>query len=249
MTGAERTFAHAYVPGEDILRYNTRSKVYGVKAGEYGRVTANNYAENTITVRLESGREITYNPQRLSGVSVYRESERHFAEGDRIQFRAPLQEQRVANSELGRIEHIEGKRFTVALDDGRRVQLDTGEFRNLDHGYAVTSYSSQGETVDRVIINANTSEPDVLLNQRMSYVAVSRAREDAVVYTNSEAELSEALDRQVDKQMALEMMHEAQPTSQRAEHSPQAFTQERSHDIPDQEQRKEVSDRGYGMSL
>nr|MBA3439022.1 hypothetical protein [Pyrinomonadaceae bacterium] len=83
----------------------------------------------------------------------------------------------------------------------------------------------------------------------MSYVAVSRAREDAVVYTNSEAELSEALDRQVDKQMALEMMHEAQPTSQRAEHSRQAFTQERSHDIPDQEQRKEVSDRGYGMSL
>ncbi len=193
MTGAERTFAGAYVPGEDIIRYNTRSKVYGVKASVYGRVTANNYAENTITVQLENGREITYNPQRLSGVSVSRESERQFSEGDRIQFRAPLQEHRVANSELGRIEQIEGRQFTVALDDGRRVQFDAGEFRHLDHGYAVTSYSSQGETVDRVMINANTNEPDVLLNQWMSYVAVSRAREDAVVYTNFEAELGEAL--------------------------------------------------------
>ncbi len=249
MTGAERTFAGAYVPGEDILRYHTRSKVYGVRAGDYGRVTANNFADNTITVSLESGREITYNPQRLSGVSVYRESERQFAEGDRIQFRASLQEHRVANSELGRIEGIEGQRFTVALDDGRRVRFDTGEFRHLDHGYAVTSYSSQGETVDRVIINANTTEPDVLLNQRMSYVAVSRAREDVVVYTNSEAELGEALDRQVDKQMALEAVHEAQSVSRQAEHPPHAVSQEHSHHAPDQGQRKEVNDRGYAVSL
>ena len=248
MTGAERTFAGAYVPGEDILRYHTRSKVYGVRAGEYGRVTANNFADNTITVSLESRREITYNPQRLSGVSVYRESERHFAEGDRIQFRAPLHEHRVANSELGRIEQIEGQRFTVALDDGRRVRFDTGEFQHLDHGYTVTSYSSQGQTVERVIINANTTEPDVLLNQRMSYVAVSRAREDAVVYTNSEAELGEALDRQVNKQMALEAVHEAQPASHQAEHSPPAFVQEQSHPVPDQGQRKEINNRGYGVS-
>nr|MBA3716301.1 ATP-binding domain-containing protein [Pyrinomonadaceae bacterium] len=123
------------------------------------------------------------------------------------------------------------------------------EFHHIDHGYAVTSYSSQGETVDRVIINANTSEPDVLLNQRMSYVAVSRAREDAKIYTNSEAELGEALDRQVDKQMALEAMHEAQPTSRLVEHPPQAFVQEQNHPVPDQGQRKEINDRGYGMSL
>ena len=105
----------------------------------------------------------------------------------------------MANSELGIIEQIEGKRFTVALDDGRRVQFGTGEFRHFDHGYAVTSYLAQGEIVDRVIINVNTSEPDGLLNQRMSYVAVSRVRDDAVVYTNSADQLGEVLDRQVDK--------------------------------------------------
>jgi conjugative relaxase-like TrwC/TraI family protein len=32
MTGTERTFANAYAPGEDIIRYNRASKVYGVKS-------------------------------------------------------------------------------------------------------------------------------------------------------------------------------------------------------------------------
>ena len=40
----------------------------------------------------------------------------------------------------------------------------------------------------------------------MSYVAVSRAREDAIIYTNSTQDLSEALERRVDKEMALEAM-------------------------------------------
>jgi len=44
----------------------------------------------------------------------------------------------------------------------------------------------------------------MLLNDRMGYVAVSRAREDAIIYTNSLLELREALDRRVDKDMALD---------------------------------------------
>src|SRR5438270_8396314 len=72
-----------------------------------------------------------------------------------------------------------------------------------------TSYSSQGTTVDRVLINADTSESRVLLNDRMGYVAVSRAREDAIIYTNSIEELRGALDRRVDKEMALEATKES----------------------------------------
>src|SRR5260370_33834886 len=66
MTGTERTFANAYVPGEDIIRYNRASKVYGVEVGDYGLVTAKNHADNEITVHFDNGRELTYNPHRLS---------------------------------------------------------------------------------------------------------------------------------------------------------------------------------------
>ncbi|HEV8589326.1 MAG TPA: MobF family relaxase [Pyrinomonadaceae bacterium] len=209
MTGTERTFANAYVPGDDIIRYNRASKVYGVEVGDYGLVTAKNHKENEITVHLESGRELTYNPQRLSGVSVYREAEREFAEGDRIQFRAPFTEKRIANGELATIAKIGDEELTVKLDSGREVSFEEDHFRHIDHGYAVTSHSSQGTTVDRVLINADTSESRVLLNDRMGYVAVSRAREDAIIYTNSFEELRGALDRRVDKEMAVEAVHQA----------------------------------------
>jgi conjugative relaxase-like TrwC/TraI family protein len=204
MTGTERTFANSYVPDEDVIRYNRASRVYGVKVGDYGRVTTTDHGQNTITVQMEDGREITYNPARLSGVSVYREAERAFSEGDRIQFRAPLAERRIANGELGTIEKIDGEKFTVALDGGKSVGFDAGKFRHLDHGYAVTSYSSQGQTVERVLVNADTRESELLLNQRTGYVALSRGREGATIYTNSQEELGEALDRRVDKEMALE---------------------------------------------
>jgi len=204
MTGTERTFANAYMPGEDIIRYNRASKVYDVKVGEYALVTAKDHKENEVTVHFENGRELTYNPQRLSGVSVYREAKREFAEGDRIQFRAPFTEKRLANGELATIARIGDEELMVKLDSGREVTFEPEKFRHLDHGYAVTSHSSQGTTVDRVLINADTQESRVLLNDRMGYVAVSRAREDATIYTNSIEELRSALDRRVDKDMALE---------------------------------------------
>jgi conjugative relaxase-like TrwC/TraI family protein len=211
MTGTERKFALAYVPGEDVVRYNKGSKVYGVEAGEYGRVLDANHRYNTITVGLESGREITYNPERLSGVSVYKEAKRSFAEGDRIQFRAPYAESKVKNSELGTITEIANGELTVALTRNRIITFDAQQFRHLDHGYAVTSYSAQGKTMDRVLVNAETTETDMLLNQRMAYVAMSRARLDARVYTDSAADLGAALNRPKDKEMALEALNESQP--------------------------------------
>jgi conjugative relaxase-like TrwC/TraI family protein len=214
MTGTERTFANAYVPGEDIIRYNRASKVYGVEVGDYALVTAKNHKENEITVHFENGRELTYNPQRLSGVSVYREAEREFAEGDRIQFRAPFTEKRIANGELATIGKIGDEELTVKLDSGREVSFEKDHFRHIDHGYAVTSHSSQGTTVDRVLINADTGESRALLNDRMGYVAVSRAREDAIIYTNSIEELRGALDRRVDKEMAVEAHRESEQRRQ-----------------------------------
>jgi conjugative relaxase-like TrwC/TraI family protein len=228
MTGTERTFANAYRPGEDIIRYNRASKVYGVKVGDYALVTAKNHTENEITVRFENGRQLTYNPQRLSGVSVYYRAQREFAEGDRIQFRAPLTERRVANGELATITKIGDKELSVKLDGGREFSFEQQRFRHIDHGYALTSHSSQGTTVDRVLINADTRESEMLLNDRMGYVAVSRAREDAIIYTNSIEELRSALDRRVDKETALEATRE---------------TAEHRHDLKDDQSPYDVENR------
>lgn len=105
----------------------------------------------------ENGQRVSYNPHRLHGVTLYRETERAFAKGDRVQFTAPKREEHIANRELGTIEQIDTRgNLQVRLDSGRMVAFNIRENRHIDHGYAVTSYSSQGQTADRVLIHVDT---------------------------------------------------------------------------------------------
>jgi ATP-dependent exoDNAse (exonuclease V) alpha subunit len=208
MTGPERTFANSYRPFDDIIRYNSASKVHNVKAGDHARVIETDHETNRITVRFPNGRKLTYNPTRLSGVSVYYEAERAFAEGDRLQIRAPFRAKRIANGELGTITKIEPDKIRLAMDSGREISVDLRKFRHLDYGYAVTSHSAQGLTFDRVLVNADTQESARLLNSRTAYVAISRARYDAVIYTDSTQKLSEALSREIEKETALGAIQE-----------------------------------------
>ena len=153
-------------------------------------------------------------------MSVYYESERAFAEGDRVQFRAPDTQKRIANGELGTITKIEPGQIRLNLDSGRELSIDPRKFRHLDYGYAVTSHSAQGLTCDRVLINADTGESLRLLNDRMAYVAISRARYDAAFYTESAPNLGVSLDRSTNKESALEATQQQLPFNHHAEQSP-----------------------------
>src|SRR5213080_864873 len=84
ITGADRQWAEQYEPG-NIVRYTKGSKTHGIEAGEYSRVESVNAKENLLTVRRESGEKISYDPRRLQGVTLYRETERAFSKGDRVQ--------------------------------------------------------------------------------------------------------------------------------------------------------------------
>ena len=137
-------------------------------------------------------------------MSIYRETEQPFAVGDRLQFTAPDKSIGVANRELGTIENISAEgNLTVRLEKGRTVEVNPSENRHFDHGYAVTSHSAQGLTADRVLINVDTSAHPDLVNSRFAYVAVSRARNDAQIFTNDQTALDEALGKDNSKTAAL----------------------------------------------
>jgi conjugative relaxase-like TrwC/TraI family protein len=204
LTGADRTWAERYKVG-DVLRYSRGSKETGIDKGEYARVTGIDAASNRLTVEMRDGTERSYDPRRQQGVSVYREEERAFSTGDRLQLTAPSHELKVANRELGTLDGIgEGGRLSLKMDGGREVELDPKKHPHLDHGYAVTSHSSQGQTADRVLIHVDTElGAKDLLNNRMAYVAVSRGAYDAQLFTNDSEKLGAALGRDVSHQSAL----------------------------------------------
>jgi UvrD-like helicase family protein len=225
ITGADRQWAEQYEPG-NIVRYTKGSKTHGIEAGEYSRVESVNAKENLLTVRRKSGEPISYDPRRLQGVTLYRETERAFSKGDRVQFTAPNREQHIANRELGTIESIEKNgSLQLRMDSGRRITFNVKENPHLDYGYAVTSHSSQGQTADRVLVHIDTGQAgEKLVNSRLAYVAVSRGRYDAQVYTNDKGQVAEQLARDVSHRSAMEASreavssaHEVEPSSTRSQ--------------------------------
>ena len=202
LTGAARTWAEKYEVG-DVLRYSRGSKETGIQKGECARVTGVDVTHNHITVALLDGRQQSYDPRRQQGVSVYREEQRAFSVGDRIQFTAPDNELKIANRELGKVEQISNGRMNLRMDDGRSIEIDPVRNPHLDHGYAVTSHSSQGQTAERVLVHVDTelSAKD-LLNNRMAYVSISRGAQDAQIFTNDRERLPIALGHEVSQQSA-----------------------------------------------
>ena len=217
MTGADRTWAERYEVG-DVLRYSRTSKETGIGRGKYARVKSIDAATNRITVELQNGTERTYDPRRQQGVTVYREKLRALSEGDRVQFTAPVNDLKVANRELGTIQSIgEDGRLNLRTDDGNFVQLDPNRLLHLDHGYAVTSHSSQGQTADHVLINVDTElGAKDLLNSRMAYVAISRGAHEAQIFTNDATALGTVLSRDVSHAPAIQQA----PVSQSIDQQP-----------------------------
>jgi ATP-dependent exoDNAse (exonuclease V) alpha subunit len=206
MTGAERKWAARYNPG-DVLQYIAGSKAEGIERGSFATVQSVDARTNALTVSLESGSVVTYDPRRLKGVNVFREVEREFAAGDRVQFTGPNKDLRVANRDLGTVVSMEDGRITLRMDgkSARIIAFNPAEFRQFDHGYAVTSHSSQGLTAGRVLAHIDTDSSHNLINNRLAYVSISRASEDARVYTNNAETLGERLASSVTKTSAIDV--------------------------------------------
>lgn len=216
MTGPDRTWAAMYRPG-DVVQYERGSKAEGIERGSFGVVRSSDAATNRLTVELANGSTAAYDPKRVYGVNVFRETTREFATGDRIQFSALHKELGIANRDMGTITKMEADRLTVLMDgkEKRSVSFDPKEFRQYDHGYAVTSHSAQGLTTGRVIANIDTDSSRSLINTRLAYVAISRASEDARIYTNNAETLGKRLSTDVTKTAALDFsrkIEQAEPS-------------------------------------
>jgi ATP-dependent exoDNAse (exonuclease V) alpha subunit len=109
--------------------------------------------------------------------------------------------------------HPDG-RFTARLDNNRQIQFNANEHRHFDHGYAVTSHSSQGLTAERVLIHADTTVHPDLLNSRFGYVSISRASHEATLFTDDMAKLGTQLGADVSKTSAVEINQAASSVAQ-----------------------------------
>jgi conjugative relaxase-like TrwC/TraI family protein len=240
LTSVDREWASNYQQG-DVLFYTRGSKEHGIEPRAYATVASVDAAANRITVSKDDGKQVTYDPERLSGITAYREISRDFAQGDRIQFTSTNRELGVSNRDLGTIDRIDGKQIDVKMDGEkeRSVSFDSAKMRHFDHGYTVTSHSSQGLTTDRVLVNMDTTVHPELINTRFAYVSISRASQDARIYTNDAGTLGERLSTDVTKTSAIDLQKApVEPTAKQQTQEP-PMTNSREH--PQDDLRREPS--------
>jgi ATP-dependent exoDNAse (exonuclease V) alpha subunit len=206
VTGEDRKVATSYHVG-DSVRYTRGSEALGLEAKTYATVIHVDSERNEITVKKANGANVTYDPARVKGVAIYEPEMRVFAKGDRIQFTAPWREKAVSGRDLATIQHLdESGNVAVKLDgSGRTVAWNLNQNKHVDYAYAMTSHSSQGATVDRALIHIDTGDSRVrtLVDETLAYVATSRPRYDAQIFTDDANRLAAALSRRHENATAL----------------------------------------------
>jgi ATP-dependent exoDNAse (exonuclease V) alpha subunit len=149
-------------------------------------VTAANHADvNRINEKIREELGINGTGQVIKTAEGLRE----FAEGDRIIFRKNRpkkgESEQLTNGDLGTIVGMRmgenGPILSVLRDIDKKagkgpIDVDTSEYKDLRHGYAMTVHASQGVTVERAVGVANANS--ALANQNIMYVQSSRHKLD-----------------------------------------------------------------------
>lgn len=108
---------------------------------------------------------------------------RTFGKGDRILFTRNDASLGVRNGMLGTIEAVGERHLAVQFDpdeigNHRKLTFSPWEFPSIDHGFAVSINRQQGGTVDRSFVLSSKT-----LDKNLTYVALTRRKEDANFYT------------------------------------------------------------------
>lgn len=199
-TQAERRFSKNYRVG-DIIQPEKDFPRSGLKRGELYKVEDTGPG-NRLTVRAESGVSITFSPMTHRQLSVYQPERAELARGDVVRITRNDAQLDVANGDRFKVADVAAGKLT--LSDGKRtVELKADKPLHLDHAYATTVHSAQGLTSDRVLIDAHSKS--LTTAKDVYYVAISRARHEARIYTDNVKELPAAIARESVKLAALDI--------------------------------------------
>ena len=135
---------------------------------------------------------------------VFRPAKINLAAGDKIRITSngkSKEGHRLSNGSLYTLAGFNGKGDLV-LDNGWIIGKDWG---HVAPGYVVTSHASQGKTVDKIFIGLS-SQSFPATSERTAYVAATRGREQAVVFTDNKQELLRAFERPDTPMSATEFM-------------------------------------------
>ncbi len=202
LTQAQLKSSLSYSAG-DLVQVQRHYDSIGLKRGDLARVVT---AEpGCITLQREDGARVAWRPTTMPHVAVFQEALRELAVGDRVRFTANDYGHQVINGDTGTVKATEndGSRLHIEKADGSLVALDSNAPLYLDHGYCTTVHAAQGQTCERVLVDADIKS--AMASESLYYVAISRARSEVAIYTDDRELLPEAMARKDEKTAALDI--------------------------------------------
>jgi hypothetical protein len=201
-TNAQKRDARFY-PSDVIVVFN--QKVSTAQPGAQGKLTG----IVKVGVLIEVGGKFVTVPNKLlDRITLCQTREVNLASGDRLHLKANrklISGGRVTNGELVTVQNVQSD-GGIKLTDGRILDKS---FREFLPGYAVTSYGSQGKTVDYVLFSDSTIK--AATNAQQWYVTISRGRRGVRVFTPDKEQLRENVARCGHRPLALELAEDFVP--------------------------------------
>lgn len=194
LTPAQRLDPRFY-PKDHVLVFNRR--VAGCNRGTRGRMLA----ANESGIILDAGGKIRLvKPKHADHLTVCTPQSLQLSPKDRLQLKAnarAVSGELLANGEVVTVRKIRAS-GEIALEDGRVLPAS---YRQFSRGYAVTSYGSQGKTVDHVLLS--DSAVRAATNSQQWYVSISRGRRSVRIFTPDKVGLRKHIARSGDRALAL----------------------------------------------
>lgn len=144
--------------------------------------------------------EISISPK-VGGFTSYEQKQLNIAVGDKIRCTKNDSNLKIRNGQNFTVTSTKNNQVTIQSTNGRKLEFSSQKPLHLDHNYVNTVYSSQGKTSDRVIISGNK-----MFGKEMLYVALSRAKFGAVVFTQNKEEFMKFAQESKSKISAMDLV-------------------------------------------
>jgi hypothetical protein len=162
-----------------------------------------NPGQSFIVERVEAGRLYFHNQsepldlaRHADKLQVATTRQIELAPGDPILIRRNARRLGLVNGEVLTCDRVQSD-GSILTRQGKTIPAT---FRHFGHGYVVTSHKSQGRTHDRVIVAAQQ------LDAKAAYVACSRGRSQALIFTPDKAHLFERVEQSGDRLAASDVV-------------------------------------------
>ncbi|GGH07520.1 MobF family relaxase [Mucilaginibacter phyllosphaerae] len=203
-TEAQKSDRRNFAKGQKI---QFSQNVPKIKRGSIWSVS--DITETDIIINNQDNRQQTLPLNRAMAFDVYRQSEISLSKGDKIRITRNSfdnDSKRLNNGQTLEVSSVTKKGKVVLTNEaGKAIYTLDGDFGHINHAYCSTSHSSQGKTVDRVLIS-QPSATFTATDAKQFYVSVSRGKESATIYTDDRVALLEYASEIGDRQSAIELV-------------------------------------------